>query len=96
MVVLLFFISCSAKIIVKLGFEGFLGVKKSSGKTYDDFIPEKWGFGVNFRFSKMTKIRIILSLLKENFLGGGTGPIIGRVAPKGLTFILVKKIFRKN
>ena len=36
---------------------------------YDDFIPEKWGFGVNFRFSKMTKIRIIFSLLKKFFFG---------------------------
>ena len=42
-------------MVIKSGFEGYFGVNKSQGKTHDDFIPEKWGFGVNFRFPKIGK-----------------------------------------
>ena len=69
MLILSFFITCPTKMVIKSGFEGFFRVKKSPGKTYDDFIPEKWGFGVNFRFSKISKIRCIFSLLKKFFFG---------------------------
>ena len=55
MLILSFFITCSTKMVIKSGFEGYFGVNKGPGKTYDDFIPEKWGFGVNFRFPKIGK-----------------------------------------
>ena len=45
-------------MVIKSGFEGFFGVNTGPEKMYDEFIPETWGFGVNFRFSKVSKIRI--------------------------------------
>ena len=67
MLILSFFITCPTKMVIKSGFEGFFRVKKSPGKTYDDFIPEKWGFGVNFRLKnfRLNLDRVLKTIFLE-------------------------------
>ena len=56
MLILSFFITCSTKMVIKSGFEGYFGVNKGPGKTYDDLSPKKGVSGLVLDFRKLAKI----------------------------------------
>jgi hypothetical protein len=71
---------------LNLGIDKFSGASMSMRQTFSEFIPEKlW-----------QKLRKIEKLLKNFFYEEIRISFIDISTPKGLTLILVKKIFRKN